>query len=421
MLNLSTQSDANPSNVTSIPARQHMVYFDNNATTRVDPRVMDVMLPYLNEYYGNPSSIHCLGARVGQAMEIAREQVQRLIGAQHASEVVFTSCATEATTTAILSALEAHPDKKEIVTSVVEHPATLDLCLHLERKGYRVHWIGVDQKGSLDIEAYQQALSEQTCIVSLMWANNETGTLFPIEELATMAKLVGAQFHCDAVQVIGKMPVDVQSTAIDMLSLSGHKFHAPKGIGVLYVRRGTRFRPLFRGHQERGRRAGTENAASVVALGKAAELAYASVTDTMPRIQAMRDRLESGLLALIPNTFITGNPESRVPNTCNFAVEYVEGEALLLMMNQVGIAASSGSACTSGSLEPSHVMKAMQIPLTAAHGTLRFSLSRFTREEEIDYVLEQLPPIVARLRELSPYWNSETNQGDQDAFMPVYG
>ncbi|WP_261887336.1 cysteine desulfurase NifS [Vibrio aerogenes] len=398
-----------------------MVYLDNNATTRIDPRVLECMMPFLSEYYGNPSSIHKLGARVGQAMEIAREQVQMLIGAQYSSEVIFTSCATEANTTAILSAVEAFPDKKEIITSQVEHPATLQLCQHLERKGYKIHWISVDKKGRLNMDEYRAALSDNTAIVSMMWANNETGTLFPIRRLARMAKKAGAQFHVDAVQVAGKYAIDVKPTDIDMLSISGHKFHAPKGVGALYVKRGTRFRPLLRGgHQERGRRAGTENAASVVALGKAAELAYDALEKDTYRIQLMRDRLEQGLLARIPNTFITGNPAKRVPNTTNIAVEYVEGEALLLLMNQAGIAASSGSACTSGSLEPSRVMKAMQIPFTAAHGTLRFSLSRFTKDEDIDYVLETLPEIVARLRTLSPYWDNEKNTGSAEIFSPSY-
>lgn len=399
----------------------NFIYLDNNATTRIDPRVLDVMIPYLDEFYGNPSSIHRLGARVGQALEIAREQVQQLLGAQHSSEVVFTSCATEATTTAILSALEANPERREIVTSVVEHPATLQLCQNLERKGYKVHWIGVDGKGNIDLEAYAQALSENVAIVSMMWANNETGTLFPVESMAMMAKTVGAQMHVDAVQVAGKRMINVHETEIDMLSISGHKFHAPKGIGALYLRRGTRFRPLLRGgHQERGRRAGTENTASAIAMGKAAELAYQAIETELHRIKLLRDRLEQGLLARIPNTFVTGNPKQRVANTTNIAVEFIEGEALLLMMNQVGIAAASGSACTSGSLEPSHVMKAMKIPFTAAHGTLRFSLSRFTKDDDIDYVLEQLPPIVHRLRQMSPYWDNAANAGNVEDFAPTY-
>jgi cysteine desulfurase len=398
-----------------------LVYLDNNATTRIDPKVLDTMIPYLDEFYGNPSSIHELGSTVGKAMEKAREQLQSLIGAEHSSEIIFTSSATEATTTAIMSALEAQPDRKEIITSVVEHPATLELCQNLERKGYRVHWIGVDKKGRLDTEAYLQALSDQVAVVSIMWANNETGTVFPVDYLAREAKKVGAQFHVDAVQIMGKYPIEVKSTDIDLLSLSGHKFHAPKGVGVLYLKRGTRFRPLMRGgHQERGRRAGTENAASIIGLGVAAELAQQAISDDMARIAMLRNRLEQGILARIPNTFVTGNPKERVPNTTNIAIEYVEGEALLLLMNQVGIAASSGSACTSGSLEPSHVMKAMDIPFTAAHGTLRFSLSRFTKDEDIDYVLEQLPPIVERLRMLSPYWDNDKQQGAEASFSPAY-
>ncbi len=282
---------------------QPMIYLDNNATTRVDPRVLDVMIPYLDEFYGNPSSIHRLGARVGQALAIAREQVQQLIGAQYSSEIIFTSCATEATTTAILSALEANPDRREIVTTVVEHPATLTLCQNLERKGYKVHWIGVDNKGNLNLEEYAAVLNENVAIVSAMWANNETGTLFPVETMALMAKAVGAQMHVDAVQVAGKRMINVRESEIDMLSISGHKFHAPKGIGALYLRRGTRFRPLLRGgHQERGRRAGTENAASAIAMGKAAELAFQGVETELHRIKLLRDRLEQGLLARIPNT-----------------------------------------------------------------------------------------------------------------------
>ncbi|MDG3085016.1 cysteine desulfurase NifS [Vibrio hannami] len=409
--------DSKPSEVAYLDT----AYLDNNATTCIDPLVLETMLPYLTEFYGNPSSIHRLGATVGKALEVAREQVQSLVGAEHSSEIIFTSSATEATSTAIHSALEALPDRKEVITSVIEHPATLELCQNLERKGYKVHWIGVDNKGRFDIESYKQALSENVAVVSVMWANNETGTLFPAAQIASLAKKVGAQVHVDAVQVIGKYPIEVKLTDIDMISLSGHKFHAPKGVGALYLRRGTRFRPLLRGgHQERGRRAGTENAASIIAMGKAAELAEISLENDISRIAVMRDRLEQGILARVPNTFVTGNPRERVPNTTNIAVEYIEGEALLLMMNHVGIAASSGSACTSGSLEPSHVMKAMDIPFTAAHGTLRFSLSRFTKDSDIDLVLEHLPPIVERLRAMSPYWDSATNKGSESSFTPAY-
>lgn len=396
-----------------------LAYLDNNATTKVDPEVVTAMMPFLTEYYGNPSSIHQFGDQVGKSIEIAREQVQALIGAEHSSEVIFTSCATEATTTAILSAIESFPDKKEIICSVVEHPATQILCKNLERKGYNIHWIGVDRQGRIDLEAYTNALSDNVAVASIMWANNETGTLFPVEKMAKLANEAGVLFHCDAVQVVGKMPINVASTKIDLLSLSGHKFHAPKGVGALYLRRGSKFRPLLRGgHQERGRRAGTENSAGIVALGKAAEIAGKAIFNETARISLMRDRLEQGLLARIKNSFVTGDAQNRVPNTSNVAFEYVEGEAILLLLNQVGIAASSGSACTSGTLEPSHVMRAMDIPYTAAHGAIRFSLSRFTTEDMIDQVLEHMPGIIEKLRMLSPYWDSETQSAQE--FEPSF-
>ncbi|TXR53041.1 cysteine desulfurase NifS [Reinekea thalattae] len=395
-------------------------YLDNNATTQVDPKVIETMLPYLTDYYGNPSSIHSFGQPVGKALAHAREQVKNFIGAEHGSEVIFTSCATEATATAILSAVESFPDKKQIITSVVEHPATIELCKMLERKGYTIHWIGVDAQGRLDVEAYKQALSRDVAVVSLMWANNETGTLFPIQKLAMQAKQLGVLFHCDAVQAAGKIPVNVDFIDVDMLSISGHKFHAPKGVGVLYLRRGTKFRPMIRGgHQERGRRAGTENVTGIIALGKACELAAQSIFEDTARIELMRSRLEQGLRARIPNSFVTGDSKNRVPNTTNIAFEFVEGEAILLMLNQAGIAASSGSACTSGALEPSHVMKAMGIPYTAAHGAIRFSLSRFTTEDMIDHVLVTLPPIIEKLRALSPYWNSDERSANN--FIPMFG
>ena len=397
----------------------NLAYLDNNATTQVDPAVVKAMMPFLTEHYGNPSSIHQFGAQVGKSIEIARQQVQALIGAEHSTEVIFTSCATEATTTAILSAVESFPDKKEIICSVVEHPATQILCKNLERKGYQVHWISVDRQGRIDLEGYANALSDKVAIASIMWANNETGTLFPVEKMAKLANDAGVLFHCDAVQVVGKMPINVASTKIDLLSLSGHKFHAPKGIGALYLRRGSKFRPLLRGgHQERGRRAGTENSTGIVALGKAAELANKAIYNDTARISLMRDRLEQGLLARIKNSFVTGDPQNRVPNTSNVAFEYVEGEAILLLLNQVGVAASSGSACTSGTLEPSHVMRAMDIPYTAAHGAIRFSLSRFTTEDMIDQVLEHMPGIIEKLRMLSPYWDNETSTAQ--AFEPSF-
>ncbi|GAB2587101.1 cysteine desulfurase NifS [Nitrincola alkalisediminis] len=395
------------------------IYLDNNATTQVDPLVVQAMLPYFTEQFGNPSSLHQYGNRVGLALKHARQQIQTLLGAEHDTEIVFTSCGTESDSTAILSALKAQPERREIITTVVEHPAILSLCEYLEKDGYTVHYLTVDGKGRLDLEHYQALLSDQTAIVSVMWANNETGTFFPVLEMAEMASQAGVMFHTDAVQAVGKVPIDLKNSKIDMLSLSGHKLHAPKGIGVLYLRRGTRFRPLLRGgHQERGRRAGTENSASIVALGKAAELALHSMKHENTVVKVLRDRLEQGILAQIQHAFVTGDPDNRLPNTCNIAFEYIEGESILLLLNKHGIAASSGSACTSGSLEPSHVMRAMGLPYTAAHGTVRFSLSRYTTEAEIDRVIEVMPGIIAQLRSLSPYWKN--NAPVQEAFDPAY-
>lgn len=396
------------------------IYLDNNATTRVDDAVVEAMLPLFTRDFGNASSMHAFGGAVGGQIEAARQQVQALLGAAHDTEIVFTASGTESDNTAILSALEAYPKKRTVITSVVEHPAVLSLCDYLENKrGVTVHRIPVDSRGNLDIEAYKAALSPDVAIVSFMWANNETGTLFPIEELAKMAKAAGALFHTDAVQAVGKIPMRLADSAIDMLSLSGHKLHAPKGVGALYVKRGTRFRPMLRGgHQERSRRAGTENAPGIVGLGKAAELALQHMADENTRVRALRDKLERAILAAVPNCFVTGNPDLRLPNTANIAFEYIEGEAILLLLNEHGIAASSGSACTSGSLEPSHVMRAMGVPYTAAHGATRFSLSRDTTEEEIDRVIAVVPGIIERLRALSPYWSK--SGADAKGFAPVY-
>lgn len=396
------------------------VYLDNNATTKVDPDVLAAMLPFFTEQFGNPSSMHAFGSSVGGAVKRARQQVQALLGAEFDHEIVFTSGGTESDNSAILSALEAMPDRNEIITSAVEHPAILTLAAHLEKtRGTKVHIIPVDTKGRLDRDAYRAALSPNVAIVSIMWANNETGTLFPVAELAEEAKAVGALFHTDAVQAVGKIPIDLKATAIDMLSLSGHKLHGPKGIGALYVKRGVRFRSLIKGgQQERNRRGGTENTPGIVGLGKAAELAGTHMHDEITRVAALRDRLEKGLLQRIPATFITGDVDNRLPNTCNIACEYIEGEAILLLLNRAGIAASSGSACTSGSLEPSHVLRAMSVPYTAAHGATRFSFSRDNTDEDVDRVIEAMPPIIAQLRALSPFW-----QGDGAApaeFKPVY-
>jgi cysteine desulfurase len=397
------------------------IYLDNNATTACDPAVVEAMLPYFTEQFGNASSMHSFGNKVAQGLKEARVAVQALLGAEFDSEIIFTSCGTESDSTAILSALRAQPERRQIITTAVEHPAILALCEHLEKEGVVVHRLKVDKKGRLDLDEYKSLLSPRTAVVSAMWANNETGTLFPVEEMARMARVVGAMFHTDAVQAVGKVPIDLRNSTIDMLSLSGHKLHAPKGIGVLYLRRNTRFRPLLRGgHQERGRRAGTENSASIVGLGRAAALALEHMAFENSEVRRLRDRLEAGILARVPHAFVTGDPGNRLPNTANIAFEYVEGEAILLLLNKQGIAASSGSACTSGSLEPSHVMRAMGIPYTAAHGTIRFSLSRYNTEEEIDRVIAAVPPIIAQLRKLSPYWSGDGPADAEKTFAPAY-
>lgn len=398
------------------------VYLDNNATTMVDPSVVEAMLPFYTEQFGNPSSMHSFGNKVGFALKQARKQIQKLLGAEHDSEIIFTSCGTESDSTAILSALKAQPERNEIITTVVEHPAVLSLCEHLEKDGYKVHYLKVNAKGQLDLGEFKKLLSERVAIVSVMWANNETGTLFPVLEMAELANAAGVMFHTDAVQAVGKIPLDLKSSNIDMLSISGHKLHAPKGIGVLYLRRGVRFRPLLRGgHQERGRRAGTENAASIVALGKAAEMAMQHMEFENTKVKAMRDRLEQGILDAVPHCFVTGDPDNRLPNTCNIAFEFVEGEAILMLLNKQGIAASSGSACTSGSLEPSHVMRAMDIPYTAAHGSIRFSFSRYNTMQEVERVIEAIPPIMQQLRKLSPYWGENGPvEEPEKVFAPTY-
>ena len=353
-----------------------VIYLDNNATTSVAPEVFESMIPFFTEKYGNASSMHTFGGQVGKSIQDAREKVAAMLGAQP-EEIVFTSCGTESDSTAVMSALQAQPEKKHVITTRVEHSALIALGQHLEQKGYELTYLGVDSKGRLDLDELSDAMRKDTAIVSIMFANNETGTVFPIQKIAEM---------------------------VDFLALSGHKLHAPKGIGVLYVRKGTRFIPFLRGgHQERGRRAGTENAPYIVGLGAACELAMNHMTDENTRVPALRDKLEKGLLAAIPDAIVNGDVENRLPNTSNIAFQYVEGEAILLLMDQLGICASSGSACTSGSLEPSHVLRAMGVPFTFAHGSIRFSLSRYTTDTEIDYVLENLPPIIEQLRAISPF------------------
>jgi cysteine desulfurase len=349
--------------------------------------------------------MHSFGGDVAEKIKEARENVANLIGAT-ADEIVFTSCGTESDSTAIRAAIESNPDRKHIVTSRVEHPAVKNLYEVLSKKGYRVTFVPVDGQGILDLDYLYNNLSDDTAVVSLMWANNETGVIFPIEEISKRTKDQGIVFHTDAVQAVGKIPIDVNETGVDLLSLSGHKLHAPKGIGVLYIRKGTKFSPfMIGGHQEKGRRGGTENVASIVAMGKAAELAKKHLDkDGYEHIGRLRDKLETNLLTRISHSMVNGDREHRLLNTTSVAYEYVEGESILLMMNEHGICASSGSACTSGSLEPSHVLRAMGVPFTAAHGSIRYSLSRYTTEEEIDVVIEKTPAIIERLRGMSPFW-----------------
>ncbi|MGO8943008.1 MAG: cysteine desulfurase NifS [Syntrophobacteraceae bacterium] len=382
------------------------VYLDNNATTQVAPEVLEAMLPYFDKLYGNPSSMHSFGGQVMQEIRKAREQLAALLGAS-TQEIIFTSCGTESDNAAIRSALASYPDKKHIVTSRVEHPAVRALCAHLATQGYRVTELPVDGEGRLDMQQYSRALSPDTAIVSLMWANNETGVIFPIEQAAQMARERHILFHTDAVQAVGKIPINLADTPIDMLSLSGHKLHAPKGIGVLYVRKGTKFSPfLVGGHQERGRRGGTEATPSIIGMGVAAELAQKKMNIENSYVKGLRDRLENTILNTVANTKVNGDRENRLPNTTNISFEFVEGEGILLMMDEFGICASSGSACTSGSLQPSHVLRAMGVPFTMAHGSIRFSLSVYNTDEEIDFVIEKLPPIIDTLRNMSPYWKT---------------
>ncbi len=384
----------------------NVIYTDNNATTKVDPQVLDEMLPYLREYYGNPSSMHTFGGQVARKIAHARAQTAALLNAKP-EEILFTSCGTESDSTAIRAAIASNPDKRHIVTTRVEHPAIKNLCEHLAKNGYRITFVPVDRNGALDLDALYKSLSNDTAVVSVMWANNETGVTFPVEEIAAEVHGRKIAFHTDAVQAVGKIPIDLSKLDIDMLSLSGHKIHAPKGIGALYVRKGTKFSPfLIGGHQESGRRGGTENVASIIGLGKACELAGARLPEENTRVKELRDRLETALLQKVDHAFVNGAGQKRLPNTTSIAFEYVEGEAILLMMNEYGICASSGSACTSGSLEPSHVLRAMGVPFTAAHGSIRFSLSIYNTSEEMDIIVDKLPPIIARLRELSPFWKS---------------
>ena len=380
------------------------IYLDNNATTRVADEVIEAIKPFFTERYGNPSSMHFFGGSVAREIANARANMAELLGASP-HEIVFTSGGTESDSTAILSALNTLPDRREIVTTRVEHPAVLNLCKHLARsKGYTVKWISVDKSGMIDMEDVKRAINDKTAIVSAMWANNETGVMFPVVEIAEIAAGHGALMHTDAVQAVGKVPINLSKTNINFLSLSGHKLHAPKGIGALYIKKGTRFSPfMIGGHQESSRRGGTENVPGIVGLGEAARLAMNNFHEENTRVKKMRDRLQQGLLDKVSQARVNGRPESRLPNTLNIGFEFVEGEAILMRLDDKGICASSGSACTSGSLEPSHVLRAMGVPFTAVHGSIRFSLSRYNTEDEIEFVIEETPRIIETLRAMSPF------------------
>ncbi len=381
-----------------------VIYLDNNATTKVAPEVFEAMVPFLTDLYGNPSSMHDFGGNLMDHVDEARAQVAALVGAADPSEIIFTSCGTEADNTAIASALKANPSKKHVVTSLVEHPAILNYFEYLENNGYEVTWLPVDHGGLVDPDRVADAVREDTAVVSLMWANNESGVIFPIEAIAERVHQKGALFHTDAVQAVGKIPINLAQNAVDMLSLSGHKFHAPKGIGALYVRRGTMFHPyLIGGHQERGRRSGTTPVPLIAGLGAAARLARESMQVEATAVRALRDRLEAGIQQTVPGIVLVGDRERRLPNTANISFEYVEGEAILLMLSEEGIAASSGSACSSDSLEPSHVLRAMGLPFELCHASIRFSLSRYTTEAEVDATVEALPGVIANLRRISPF------------------
>ena len=385
-------------------------YFDNNATTRLSAEALEAMQPYLMELYGNPSSIHSFGSQVGRKIQEAREQVAALLGASDPIEIVFTSCGTEGDNAAIRGLLESRPGKNHIVTTQVEHPAILGLCQHLEKKGYRVTWLSVDSNGMLDLGELRDSLSDDTALVSIMTANNETGVIFPVDDVGKMVRAKGIPFHVDAVQAAGKIPLNLKNSPIDLLTISGHKFHGPKGIGALYVRRGITFRPfIIGGHQERNRRSGTENVSGIVGMGKAAELALRDLGKEQERVRCLRDRLEKSLL--VAGCRVNGHREKRLPNTLNVSFEFLEGEAILVLLDEYGICASTGSACTAGSVEPSHVLRAMRVPSNWLQGAVRFSLSHYNTEEEVDFVSEKMPGIVQRLQGLSVLGKVSDRQG----------
>ena len=393
---------------------QKVYYFDNNATTRIAPEVVDAMIPFLREMWGNPSSAYAFGAQVHGHVEKAREKVAALINADP-KEITFTSCGTESNNSAIHSALLTNPGKKHVITTAVEHSANINFGDYLQKRGYEVTYLPVDSDGHLDLGLLDKSIRPDTAIVSVMWANNETGVVFPIEEIAAICRSKGVLCHTDAVQTPGKLKIDVKALGVDFLSLSAHKLHAPKGIGLLYVKRRTKYQPyVIGGHQERGKRGGTENVANIVAFGRAAELAMATLEEENTRVRALRDKLETFILTNIPNTIRNGAKEPRLPNTTNICFEFVEAEAILLLLDREGICASSGSACTTGSLDPSHVLSAMGISPMRARGSVRFSLGLYNTEEEVDHLIKTLPPIIAKLRAISPLNPSHPDNDQYD-------
>lgn len=396
------------------------IYTDNNATTRVAPEVYQAIIPYLTEDYFNPSSMYEPARSAAETISASRKRVAEYFGGVDPSQIIFTSCATESNNSAIYGTAKTRQDRKHIITTVVEHPAVLEVCKDLQRNGYEVDFIKVDAHGNLNMAEFVRALRSDTLMVTVMHANNETGVIFPIEELSRITKETDPSivFHTDATQTVTKLPINLTDgfKHVDLLSFSGHKIHAPKGVGVLYLKKGTPCRPfMIGGHQEAGRRAGTENVAFIAGLAKALELASKDHDAVEKHIAKLRERLEKGILESVPEVRINGAGAPRLPNTSNISCHFVEGEGILYQLSSEGICASSGSACTSGSLEPSHVLKAMDVPFTAAHGSIRFSLSRYNTEQEIDRVLEVFPQIIANLRKLSPYWDNEKNRPRPDA------
>ena len=383
-----------------------MIYLDNNATTKIDDRVLEEMLPYLKEEYANPSSMYDFSRKAHNAIKEARGKVKDFLNAANEREIIFTSCGSESANTAIKGVLAYNNSKRHIITTKVEHPCVLNTYKEFEKQGYEVDYIGVNNSGELDLEELKSKIRKDTALVSVMWANNETGVIFPVKQISEIIKTRNSEtkFFVDAVQVAGKIPIDVQENGIDLLGISGHKFHAPKGVGVLYVNAKTSILPLITGgHQERGLRAGTENVPYIAGIGKAAEVAGDSLNYELKEVKRLRDKLEAGILSSIFNARLNTGITNRVPNTTNIGFEYIEGELILLHLSDLGICASSGSACTSGSLEPSHVLRAMGTPFTSLHGSIRWSLSKYTTEKEIDYVLEKLPAVIDKLNKISPF------------------